>query len=184
MTAYDPKRHHRRSIRLCGYDYSQAGLYFITLCCQDRSHFFGVVKDGNMILNSFGKIIGEEWLNTPNIRDNVKLHEFVVLPNHFHGIVEILFKKGENKDLGKFKSPSHTIGTIIRGFKIATIKKIKDSISASESAQSQKIIKLNFRIWQRNYYENIIRSEKDYQRITNYIINNPAKWDEDKLHKR
>ncbi|HET8886372.1 MAG TPA: hypothetical protein VFM70_08505 [Salinimicrobium sp.] len=251
MNRYNPNIHHRRSIRLKGYDYSQAGLYFITFCCQDRAHLFGKIINGKMELNEYGKIAYQEWLATEKIRDNCISHEFIVMPNHIHGILEILFKKGESEP-GKFKSPSQTIGSIIRGYKIATIKKIKDKIlkennppfrtgesqfaqnprsgesqfapasqtqetkesqfaqnsrsgepqfaQNSRSGESQfspnsrsgesqfaprrKIIQLDFKIWQRNYYEHIIRDERAYQRISEYIINNPAKWHKEKRKRK
>ncbi|MGC4129525.1 MAG: hypothetical protein QM564_08170 [Bergeyella sp.] len=207
MNQYNPNIHHRRSIRLKGYDYSQAGLYFITICCQDRACLFGEIVEGEMIFNTFGKIAWEEWLATEEIRDNCKIHESIVMPNHIHGIIEILYK-GESQfaqtEIGKFQSPSQTIGSIIRGFKIATIKKIKDYIqeenlekfnldnrsstgelqfAPTEIAPTEKIKELNFKIWQRNYYEHIIRNEQAYHRISEYIINNPKKWNEDKFYK-
>lgn len=195
---FNPNIHRRRSIRLKGYDYAQAGLYFITICCQDRACLFGEIKYGKMILNTFGKIAWEEWLATEKIRDNTRLHEFIVMPNHIHGIIEIIFKKNAaDSEIGKFQSPSQTIGAIIRGYKIATIKKIKDrilnlgssgelqfastGIDSTELASKKKIIKLDFKIWQRNYYEIIIRDENAYENISNYIINNAAKWDNDKF---
>jgi len=281
MTKYNPRIHNRRSIRLKGYDYAKAGLYFITICCQDRAHLFGEIIDGEMNLNLFGQIAYEEWLQTEQIRENCKLHEFIIMPNHIHGIIEISFNIGENEGKGKFQSPSHTIGSFIRGFKIATIKKIKDRInnsgctgelqfaptelsesaptelsesaptelsesaptelsesaptelsefaptelsesaptelsefaptelsefaptelsefaptelsefaltdSASQenTAPTKKIKELDFKIWQRNYYEIIIRNQTAYNRISNYIINNPAKWNEDKFYKK
>jgi putative transposase len=204
MNQYNPQKHHRRSIRLKGYDYSQAGLYFITICCQERAQLFGEVIESEMNLNIFGQIAFEEWLQTEKIRENCKLHEFIIMPNHIHGIIEILFNKGDKSNAGKFKSPSHTIGSFIRGFKIAAIKKIKDRIQNSNHIHSstgelqfaptnpapteftlaEKIKALDFKIWQRNYYEHIIRNYQSYQRISNYIINNPAKWEEDKFNKK
>ncbi len=93
-------------------------------------HIFGVIDNGKMELNSYGIIANQEWINTPNIRKNIQLHEFIIMPNHIHGIIEILYqeKRRSNQDIGKFKSPSQTIGAIIRGYKIATIKRIKDYI--------------------------------------------------------
>jgi len=217
MNTYNPNIHHRRSIRLKGYDYSQAGLYFVTICCQDRACLFGEIENGKMKLNIYGQIAWQEWQATEIIRNNTALHEFIVMPNHIHGIIEILFQhKGEEIDqaidskdkihkksaeneselrfapaaataMEKFKSPSQTIGAIIRGYKIATIKKIKDNIlnsgstgelqfAPTEIAPTEEIIQLDFKIWQRNYYEHIIRDEKSYQTISEYIINNPAKW--------
>jgi REP element-mobilizing transposase RayT len=226
MSLYDPNIHHRRSIRLKGYDYALEGLYFITLCVQNRAHLFGEIKNGKMILSPYGQIAHEEWLNTGNIRDNVALHEFIVMPDHFHAIIEILFHKGKEGEIGKFKSPSQTVGSIIRGYKIATIKKIKDFTQDHEGGEPRKreteprkgeakprprkggaepgprkgelqfapsiapsiarsiapsiapseIIKdLDFKIWQRNYHEHIIRNRQAYLNISKYIINNPKK---------
>lgn len=211
MNKYNPQIHHRKSIRLKGYDYAQEGLYFVTICCQDRAHLFGNIMNGKMILNDYGKIATEQWESTERIRKNCALHEFIIMPNHIHGIVEILFKiENVNVKIGKFQSPSHSIGSIIRGFKIATIKKIKDFIQnhgrgelqfasgkftsgnptpgkstprkpAPHPTPTEKIIQLNFKIWQRNYWEHIIRDEKSFQRISKYIINNPLQWQEDKF---
>ena len=125
---YNPNKHHRRSIRLKGYDYAQAGLYFITICTQDRAHLFGKIENGKMILNPYGHIAQTEWQHTAAIRDNCRLHESIIMPNHLHGIIEITKNKGNADQIGKFISPSQTIGSIIRGFKIATIKRIKDYI--------------------------------------------------------
>ena len=198
MNRYNPNIHHRRSIRLKGYDYAQAGLYFITICVQHRLHLFGEVKAGEMQLNSLGHIANQEWLNTSNIRKNIALHEHIIMPNHIHGIIEILFKNGDKNIPGTFQSPSQTIGSIIRGYKIATIKQIKNLILHSKDREeisistgelqftptiAPTIIKLDFKIWQRNYYENIIRNERAYQNISNYILNNPKKWEADKFNK-
>ena len=132
MSNYDPTYHHRRSIRLRGYDYSRAGLYFITLCVQNRIHLFGQVKNGVMHLNVFGEIAKAEWENTPAIRKNISLGAFIVMPNHFHAILSIDYKIGDNNSIGEFKSPSQTIGAIIRGYKGATTKKIKEIIRTGE----------------------------------------------------
>ena len=194
MIQFDPQKHHRRSIRLKGYDYSKEGFYFITICCEDKAKIFGEIIDGKMILNDFGRIANEEWLNTGNIRQNCKLHAHIIMPDHIHGIIEILFSENSNNQIGAFKSPSHTIGAFIRGFKIATIKRIKDFIllrsgesefasvtgellfAPTEFAPTDIIKKLNFKIWQRNYYEIIIRDELAYLNIARYIRNNPANY--------
>lgn len=206
MSNYNQNKHHRRSIRLVGYDYSQAGLYFVTLVCQDRAQLFGDIKDGIMYLNEFGQIAADEWLHTQEVRNNVVLHEFVVMPNHIHGIIEIQYPKESSNIVGAFKSPSQTIGAIVRGYKIATIKRIKELGSKGENSKSEDskgedskgelqfaptattattrdIIKsLAYKIWQRNYYEHIIRDEKAYINISNYIIENPLNWEEDQLN--
>lgn len=155
--------HHRKSIRYKGYDYSKNGMYFITICTKDKLCLFGDIVDGKMLLNNNGKIVNDEWLNTINIRgDDVKLHEYVVMPNHMHTIVEITNNHIYNNKLGvcdtPLRSTSKTLGAIIRGFKGAVSKQIGKSI------------------WQRNYYEHIIRDYESYINITNYIKNNPLKW--------
>lgn len=185
MNRYNPEIHNRRSIRLKKYDYSQAGLYFITICAKDREHLFGEIINGEMVLNEYGEIAYKEWEQTDRIRKNCALHEFIIMPNHIHGIIEIIFQDKTSKNsenIGKFKSPSQTIGSIIRGYKIATIKKIKEEIINSPSTDelqfaptANKIIKLDFKIWQRNYYEHIIRNNYAYHNISNYIKNNPKK---------
>lgn len=185
MIQFDPQKHHRRSIRLKGYDYSKEGFYFITICCEDKAKIFGEIIDGKMILNEFGQIANEEWLNTANIRKNCKLHAHIIMPDHIHGIIEILFSENPNNQIGAFKSPSHTIGAFIRGFKIATIKRIKEFIllgsvtgelqfAPTEFAPTDIIKNLNYKIWQRNYYEIIIRDELAFLNIARYIRNNPA----------
>ena len=88
--SYNPEIHKRKSIRLKGYDYSQAGLYFITICCQNREHLFGEIKNGEMILNDAGQMIENEWLNLKNRFPTIELHEYITMPNHFHGILEIV----------------------------------------------------------------------------------------------
>jgi putative transposase len=209
---YDPEKHHRRSIRLQGYDYSQAGCYFITLCVQDRKHLFGEIRNGIMGLNEFGCIAWEEWYQSPIIRPNISLGAFIVMPNHLHGIIHIDTQKENTNEIGKFKSPSQTIGAIIRGYKGAITKRIKailhsrrgelqfaptefDQESGSRTGELQfaptefaptEFAPTEFAptesIWQRNYYEHIIRDNKAYWNISNYIWNNPLKWEQDKFH--
>ena len=170
---YNREIHHRRSIRLKGYDYSQEGLYFITICVQDRECLFGKIVDHPiMILNDAGKIADQCWLAIPQHFPDVVLHEYIVMPNHVHGIIEITNNVGA-KNFSPLRppkpamprTPSRTIGSIARGFKIGVTKWFDQSV------------------WQRDYYEHIIRSTDEYERIANYIINNPAKWREDKFFK-
>ncbi|MDR2907260.1 MAG: transposase, partial [Bacteroidales bacterium] len=89
MIKYNPNLHHRRSVRLRRYDYSQAGLYFVTICTQDRKCLFGEIINGQVRLNEYGQMAYDEWLKTPTIRPNVQLGEFVVMPDHIHGIIAI-----------------------------------------------------------------------------------------------
>lgn len=183
---FNPDCHHRISIRLQGYDYTRAGLYFITLCCYDRAHLFGEVSNSKMNLTDAGRIAEVCWKAIPNHFPEVVIHEYVIMPNHIHGIIEISggmenepsvgaenIPPGANIDSPQripFKSPSKTIGSIVRGFKIGVTKWVR------ENSEVQKV-------WQRDYYEHIIRNEKSYQIISAYILNNPENWVEDKFNK-
>jgi len=200
---YDPNLHHRRSIRLKNYDYAGKGLYFITLCTAQRKNLFGRIINGELFLNPLGEIAKEEWAKTPEIRDNISLGAFIIMPNHMHGIISIdhQIRKPGKDEIGKFHSPSHTIGAIIRGYKGATTKRIHQLLrKIKESRTGESLFALKDKpasleselgewlfaptaptIWQRNYYEHIIKSEKAYRNISNYIINNPANWEKDKL---
>ena len=277
MKQYDPNIHHRRSIRLKGYDYSQMGVYFITICCQDRTCLFGDVVDGEMVLNEYGRIALEEWIKTTTIRPNVELREFVIMPNHIHAIIRFIGegecnspngkvelrtpenlmdafntpqpssctclndqRRGEshspnenenlcapietgecnsnqqrgecnlnqqrgecnsnqqtgecnsnqqrgecnsnqqrgecnsNQQTGECNSPlrgpSQTVGAVVRGYKSAVTKKLNE-------------LGIGCSVWQRNYYEHIIRNEQSYINIAEYIIKNPAKWQEDRFYR-
>jgi REP element-mobilizing transposase RayT len=181
MNQYNPTIHHRRSIRLKGYDYAQAGLYFITFCCQDRAFLFGEIENGRMKLNDKGKIANDCWMEIPNHFPNVALHEHIVMPNHIHGIIELVgsenFPPDKNvanvvngaNDYSTLRSPSKTIGSIVSGFKIGVSKRFRQNTDITI-------------VWQRNYHEHIIRNEQSYQTISEYIINNPAKWADDKFY--
>ena len=175
----------RRSIRLPGYDYASAGWYFVTICCKENRHLFGEIRDGEMVLNEPGTIAEECWLQTETIRQNCRIHDYIIMPNHIHGIVEITGSSVpdfQETEPSKFVSPSGTIGSIVRGFKINTIKKIRDLVCKGElqfAPTAMKIKELDFKIWQRNYYEHIIRNEESHNKIAAYIRNNPANWQED-----
>jgi len=256
--AYNPNLHHRRSIRLKGYDYSKAGLYFITICVEDRLCLFGEitlktsvgaclvdalnVDDKNsqiMILNDPGKMIEKEWLALTNRFINIQLHEFIIMPNHFHGILEIV----KNTDIhvrvplvgtldvdtsNDDNEPSNIhiplVGTLDvdtqntgdqnmyiyndgigqspdkgqpidigqpQGIAPTQHKTVGDMMDAFKSITTVEYIRgvkkfgwqtFNGKLWQRNYYEHIIRNEESYDRISNYIINNPANWKNDKFN--
>jgi putative transposase len=200
-SSYDPRIHHRRSIRLKNYDYSKAGLYFVTLCCQDRARLFGHVEDGCMILNEAGKVAEQCRLEIPNHYPKVVLHDFVIMPNHVHGIIELVdeitdgaeFSIGGSDLVGAEnflpqrdpnpvpnsvpKPQRHefqkiiprSLGSIIRGYKIGVTKWMRRNTDVHD-------------VWQRNYYERIIRNGQAYYAISNYILNNPAKWERDRFY--
>ena len=122
MTKYNPKIHNRRSIRLKEYDYSQKGLYFITICTHNHLCLFGKISNGKMILNDAGKIAKKCWLDIPEHYPNTRLHEYVIMPNHVHGIIEIIVSVGANNYSPLRNGTSKTIGAMVRGFKIGVTK--------------------------------------------------------------
>lgn len=170
----------RKSIRLQGFDYAQNGWYFITICIKGFEELLGKISnDGIFTPNEIGKIVEETWLLTPQIRPTVELDIYQIMPNHFHEIVVIGSKNSPpliqrfpdtHNPPSKFQSPKNTIGAIVRGFKGASTKLIRQNITRN----------FEEKIWQRNYYERIIRDEAELNRIRNYIANNPKRWQEDK----
>jgi len=193
MNKYNPNIHHRRSIRLKGYDYSQAGLYFITICLKNRKCLFGKIENNKMILNDAGKMVETQWLALPQRFQNIKLHEYIVMPNHFHAILEIVgatlvvaqntdtTTQNDNNDLQKRETQGiaptgKTVGDIVGAFEsITTVEYIR-------GVKNNNWQPFNGKLWQRNYWEHIIRNEQSYQNISHYTINNPAKWDDDKFN--
>ena len=173
---------HRRTMRLPEFDYSQAGAYFVTIVAQDRKPYFGQVVDEEMVLNEVGKIVAEVWVEIPEHFLNVELGEFVVMPNHIHGIIVITVEAthanivaarhavpSQEDAIEKFGKPvPASLPTIMRSFKSAATKKVHGSTNYKEG-----------RIWQRNYYEHVIRNERDYQAICDYILANPLNWEKD-----
>ena len=165
---YNPDIHHRRSIRLKGYDYSREGAYFITVCTKDKEWLFGDVINGEMQLNDIGNVALQCWKDIPKHFPNVVLDEFIVMPNHIHGIV--IFNVGAKNISLLQHGTTMTIGSVIRGFKIGITKWARAN-GASHSP------------WQRNYYEHIIRNETELNKIREYIINNPVNWETDENYK-
>ncbi|MDI9363410.1 MAG: hypothetical protein QM541_00565 [Flavobacterium sp.] len=273
MNKYNPNIHHRRSIRLKGYDYSQAGAYFITICCEDRICRFGDIAVGaglapaqngkgqpqgiapTMILNEFGEIAYNEWIKLTERFPNFELDVFQIMPNHMHGIIvlnnvgatlavaqndnaqneikhdddirvgatlavaqndnaqndnaqneikhdddirahdddirahdaDIRAHDGDIRahdgDIRAGASPAPTVSDIVGAYKslvangCLNIYKSKNVGAGLAPARFGKL-------WQRNYYEHIIRNDQSYQMISNYIINNPAKWNDDKFYRK
>jgi len=198
---YNPEIHHRRSIRLRGYDYSQCGAYFITICVQHRKCLFGKIVNGEMILNEYGKIV-ELCLNAISTHyQNVILDEYIIMPNHIHIIIivgagsslpytqinigrenpaeintgrenpaEINTGRENPAEINTGReNPAPTIGNIVGYFKYMATKQINDVIKNGVQ-----------KIFQRNYYEHIIRNENEYNNIAQYIIDNPKNWSVDK----
>lgn len=172
---YNPKIHNRRSIRLRGYDYIQAGAYFITICCQDRKCRFGKIENDKMILNEYGTIAYNEWIKLPERFLNNELDVFQIMPNHLHGIIVL-------NDVGATLAVAHDA--------VAHDAVMIQRAGAYKSLVANKCLEIfkskneiMGKLWQRNYHEHIIRNEQSYQTISDYIINNPAKWNDDKFFK-
>jgi putative transposase len=182
---FDPEVHHRRSIRLREFDYSQPGAYFVTLCASNKECLFGQVVDGQMRMNAIGEIVHEEWFRSGRIRLEIELDAFVVMPNHIHGIVRIVGAHGVRPNVGangvcpigddirpkegERRSPlpmrPRSVASFVAGFKSATTRRIRE-LRATMCRS----------VWQRNYYEHIVRNERELSQIREYIATNPLRW--------
>jgi REP element-mobilizing transposase RayT len=157
--------HRRKVIRLQGYDYSQAGEYFVTICTKDREHIFGKIEEGRMLLNGFGEIVAWCWNDLPSHYPNVEMDEFVIMPDHVHGIIVITepdpVREGSEPSLTR----RHPLSEIVRSFKTFSARRINECRGTP-----------GLSVWQRNYFEHIIRDERALERIREYIISNPERW--------
>jgi putative transposase len=160
----------RRSLRLPGYDYRSPGAHFITVCANNWEPLFGVVIDGEMRLNEYGWIVQVEWLRTPIVRQYAAVDSFVVMPNHFHGILVLAEDRQEpSGGAGGFGKPvAGSLGAIVGQFKSFAAKRI-NHVRGTPAAQ----------VWQRNYFERILRTEDEFNLTRHYIDGNPAHWPED-----
>jgi len=197
LVPYNPNINHRRSIRLKHYDYSLSGAYFVTICTWNRECLFGEIKNRTMHKNEFGEIVSDEWKRTEDLRPYVKLDLSIIMPNHLHGILiinddngtktvgarrclalnkEINIKMSSRLDVNQKAShrdaptgvKSGSLGAIIGQFKSIATKKI-NKIRKSPG----------YPVWQRNYYERIIRNENELHKIWEYINSNPFQWEID-----
>ena len=220
MNQYNPDIHHRKSIRLIGYDYSQVGLYFITICCEARICRFGYIENGIMTLNIYGKIAYDEWMKLPERFPNVQLDVFQIMPNHIHGIIVITVGAtlavapivapivAQNDAVAPIVAQNYTVAPIVaqndtvapivaqndtgidnnrarvnRAPTIGNIVGAYKSLVANGCLETYKSKnEIMGKLWQRNYWEHIIRNDISYHRISEYIINNPVKWIDDKLN--
>lgn len=210
---YDSGSRHRRSIRLRGYDYTQAGAYFVTICTFNRLCLFGEIVGGVMEPSALGQVVEAEWLQTARVRPNVALDAFVVMPNHVHGIVlieegigpatqQVAPTRGDGvgepatqrvaptgrvvqgdapPEMGRRDDWRRSMAgqggrTLISGSLGAIVGQFKAAVTKRYTAQYGALDTL---IWQRNYYDRVIRSEHELSQIREYIANNPARWEED-----
>jgi len=173
---YNPEIHRRRSIRLKGYDYAQAGAYFVTICTWNKECLFGEIANGTSKLNKYGEMVMKCWNEISGHFFHVKTDEFIIMPNHIHGIITINnvgaqfiapFGKTTSEKLGVINH-APTIGGVVRSFKARCtymINQLRDTPGTP--------------VWQRNYYERVIRDDRELYSIREYIRYNPLKWDED-----
>jgi putative transposase len=201
--------HHRRSIRLKGYDCTQAGLYFITICTQNRLCLFGKIENGEMVLNDAGMMVKTVWYEIPVYYCKFNIYEFSVMPNHIHGIIQIKSNhvgagpracpdlgachanecqqtNGESQETIECPqkpkgqpqgvAPTMSLSDIVHRYKILTTKRYADGVNHNDWPRFNK------KLWQRNYYEHIIRNHESYLKITEYIQTNPLKWREDRYY--
>ena len=185
--SYDPQKHHRRSIRLPDYDYSQPGAYFITIVTYQRDCLFGEIIDGEMHLSLMGQIAKENWCAIPEHFPHAELGAYVVMPNHVHGII-IIHENGLATNSSPAVGATHWVAPTTNGPKRGSIGAIIGSYKMSVTRRIQRELNttgglLGRRYWQRNYYEHIIRNEAEYHRIHAYIESNPANWDQDDEHR-
>lgn len=171
---YNPETHHRRSIRLKGYDYSQAGAYYVTICAWNGGHVFGKIVNSEREFSPIGTIIQQEWCNIPVRFPQVELDTYIIMPNHLHGIIIANYVGAQfiapNRNQGVINH-APTLGNIVRAFKARctyTINQIRETPGMP--------------VWQRNYFEHVIRNEYELHRIREYIINNPVRWEEDEYN--
>lgn len=193
---------HRRSIRLRGYDYSENGAYFVTICTHNREHLFGVIENRGMRLNDAGRMIDRWWRELGNRFPDIELDSFVVMPNHVHGIIVIKRDPMRDREQGGDEPPpvqnnivsvraplvgapsphgalpphGATLGDVIGAFK---------SLTANEyirRAKTKEFPRFEKSIWHRNYFERVIRDNGEWNAFREYIEKNPEMWKEDELN--
>ncbi|MCX6277726.1 MAG: transposase [Bacteroidetes bacterium] len=192
MTLYKNK-YRVETTRLRGYDYSQDGYYFVTVCVANRVCLLGKVVDGSMRLNEFGRIVNDCWFDLPNHYSNIKLDAFCVMPNHIHGI--IIIDNTVNGDVETGFKPVSTIaptgsGIVETGFKpVSTTPKrhgLFEFVRALKTFSARRINELRkspgINVWQVRFHDHIVRNNDALERIREYIANNPKNWNIDKHH--
>ena len=165
----------RRTLRLRGYGYTDQGPYFLTIATQERNAIFGCVVEGNMQTNEVGRIIRDEWLRSAEIRPEFWFDAFVVMPNHLHAILAVAPPETDASSLApasdnaRLRRPAHSLGSFVGGFKSATTRRINQARGTPGA-----------KVWQRNYYEHIIRNDRSLEQIRAYIETNPLRWELDR----
>lgn len=178
-------------MRLVGFDYSEPGSYFLTICTNDSKHYFGEIQNHKMLLNEAGSMLYREWEKLENYFENIIPQEFIVMPNHIHGII-----KNRNCHVSTNAHPSvgaypcdrpcadehkvHPYGTQIASLgRIVQAYKSRTTVEYIKMVENKLCEPFPGKLWQKNYFERVIRDEKDYKKIAEYILHNPVQWDKD-----
>lgn len=175
---YNSSVHHRRSIRFLGYDYSQAGAYFVTLCTQKRECLFGEIIEGKMQLNNAGNMVQTIWNEIPIYYSGIDIDEFIIMPNHIHGIIVIVGvgpRAYPDLEQPQGVAPTLSLSDIMHRFKTLSTKRYIDGVHQYSWPLFAG------KLWQRNYWERIVRNELELNNMREYIYNNPAQWETDQL---
>ncbi len=173
--SYDPEIHRRRSIRLDGYDYSSAGTYYISVVVQGRLCLFGKVVDGVMRVNEAGRMVSRVWDGMQDRFPFLESDEFVVMPNHVHGVVflgQAVATMGEMS--GQTAGDAPTLGDVVRVLKSVT------TVEYGRGVRELGWERLERRLWQRNYFERVVRNGSELRAVREYIANNPMNWELDR----
>ena len=165
----DTTTHHRQSIRKPGFDYSLPGWYFLTLCTAQHRCVLGHIENAMISRTYLGELCEKEWLRLPDRFSHIRLDEFVIMPNHLHGIIQIL------DDIHK-TDQTQSFGYVVRGSTSAIVRSFKISVTRKFKNQTDSI---PTKIWQRGYWDRILRSEDELIARRQYILNNPYRWDKD-----
>jgi REP element-mobilizing transposase RayT len=199
---FDPQIHHRQSLRWRGYDYASEGAYFLTICTQGRICLLSKIEKGIILPGEIGGMIESAWLDLPLRFPTIGLDYYAIMPNHFHGIIFLNDSGADTRpaptsnsgadtrpaptsnsgadtrpaptsNSGADTRPTPTLGDIVCAFKSLTTREYARGVRESGWPMFEK------RLWQRNYYEHVIRNEDELNRIREYVIENPANWDQD-----
>jgi len=177
------RRMGRKSLRLQGYDYSQPGPYFVTICVHNRRQIFGAVVGGEMVLNDAGKMVHRMWLEQANRFPGIHLDEFVVMPDHMHCLLTLPEIPADKRvpipsTLNRFSSERPPLGQVVGAFKSVT------TVAYVEGVHTQGWPRFQTRLWQRNYHEWCVRDERANRRIQAYIRDNPKNWGKPKKRRK
>jgi len=182
VVQFNREKHHRRSIRLPGYNYAQAGAYFVTVCAQNRECLFGEIVDGKMRLKDAGRMVGSVWEELPRHYAGIDIDAFVVMPNHVHGIIILrdhhvvgATPRGcPTSGQAQGPAPTMSLPDVVHRFKSLTTARYRQGVAEKGWPPFCR------RLWQRNYYEHVIRGEDELNRIRRYIEDNPTMWQMDR----